>query len=65
MYRLAIFCILLLNPLFNIKVQATDFHNIQQWNNSQSYRRGDVIRHDYDIYISLLPHKNKRKRQTN
>ncbi|MBE0500070.1 MAG: hypothetical protein IBX47_01410 [Desulfuromonadales bacterium] len=41
----------------NSSPHATSFTDIEAWQPQKSYYRGDVVRVNYDIYISIIPSK--------
>lgn len=43
--------------LFAFLAHATDFTEIPSWSPSERYRRGEVVRLQHDMYISVIPSK--------
>ena len=52
-----ILTIILLASMASSFAHATSFTDLEEWQPEKSYHRGDVVRVNYDIYISVIPSK--------
>lgn len=59
MIRNKIIIIALVVQCLCLQAYGASFHELDEWNAGVRYKRGDVVRLDYSVFVSVFPNKRK------